>query len=65
MSDRAVELRKALTEADIVPAYQAAVNTAIRSARQAWADDYPDEQLRHARVVALRELAAHLGWDTR
>lgn len=57
------ELRKALTEVRIGPAYEAAVKEAMRSTRLAWPDQYPDEQLIHARRVAARELLRRLGWD--
>lgn len=62
MPDQEQELRKALTEVDLIPAYEEAVDTAIKKARQSWPDLMPEQQLRHARGVAARELLRQLGW---
>jgi hypothetical protein len=57
------DLRKALIEVRLAPAYEAAVEKGIKDARAAWSDSQPHRQLAHARRVARDELARLLGWD--
>ena len=61
--DVEARLRKALTEVRLAPAYEAAVEKAIKDARASWSDTQPHRQLSHARRVAREELARSLGWD--
>ena len=56
-------LRAELTRVRLAPAYQAAVGKGIYAGLAAWPDEEPEKQLTVARRVALRELAAFLGWD--
>jgi hypothetical protein len=63
MMDAEEKLRKALTEVRLAPAYERAINKGVKEAMSLYPNNEPRKQLIVARRVALRELAARIGWD--